>query len=214
MKRDLFEKIKEEAKTYFKNAKGSHDWSHVERVYNLALRIGKKEKADLEVIKLAAILHDIGRKIEDETNGKIDHAEIGAKMAKEILEKYNVEKEKIEKVVYCIQTHRFRKNKRPETKEAKVLFDADKLDSIGAIGIGRAFLFAGEIGAKFYDKDVDVKKIKEYSRDATVYREYMVKLRKIKNKMFTKEGKRIAEERHRFMVEFFKRLDKEVEGKL
>jgi len=214
MKRDLFEKIKEEAKTYFKNAKGSHDWSHVERVYNLALRIGKKEKADLEVIKLAAILHDIGRKIEDETNGKIDHAEIGAKMAKEILEKYNVEKEKIEKVVYCIQTHRFRKNKIPETKEAKVLFDADKLDSIGAIGIGRAFLFAGEIGAKFYDKDVDVKKIKEYSRDDTVYREYMVKLRKIKNKMFTKEGKRIAEERHRFMVEFFKRLDKEVEGKL
>ena len=214
MKRDLFEKIKEEAKTYFKNAKGSHDWSHVERVYNLALRIGKKENADLEVIKLAAILHDIGRKIEDETNGKIDHAEIGAKMAKEILEKYNVEKEKIEKVVYCIQTHRFRKNKRPETKEAKVLFDADKLDSIGAIGIGRAFLFAGEIGAKFYDKDVDIKKIKEYSRDATVYREYMVKLRKIKNKMFTKEGKRIAEERHRFMVEFFKRLDKEVKGKL
>jgi uncharacterized protein len=214
MKRDLFEKIKEEAKTYFKNAKGSHDWSHVERVYNLALRIGKKEKADLEVIKLAAILHDIGRKIEDETNGKIDHAEIGAKMAKEILEKYNVEKEKIEKVVYCIQTHRFRKNKRPETKEAKVLFDADKLDSIGAIGIGRAFLFAGEIGAKFYDKDVDVKKIKEYSTDDTVYREYMVKLRKIKNKMFTKEGKRIAEERHRFMVEFFKRLDKEVKGKL
>jgi uncharacterized protein len=214
MKRDLFEKIKEEAKTYFKNAKGSHDWSHVERVYNLALRIGKKEKADLEVIKLAAILHDIGRKIEDETNGKIDHAEIGAKMAKEILEKYNVEKEKIEKVVYCIQTHRFRKNKIPETKEAKVLFDADKLDSIGAIGIGRAFLFAGEIGAKFYDKDVDVKKIKDYSRDDTVYREYMVKLRKIKNKMFTKEGKRIAEERHRFMVEFFKRLDKEVEGKL
>jgi len=214
MKRDLFEKIKEEAKTYFKNAKGSHDWSHVERVYNLALRIGKKENVDLEVIKLDAILHDIGRKIEDETNGKIDHAEIGAKMAKEILEKYNVEKEKIEKVVYCIQTHRFRKNKRPETKEAKVLFDADKLDSIGAIGIGRAFLFAGEIGAKFYDKDIDIKKIKEYSRDATVYREYMVKLRKIKNKMFTKEGKRIAEERHRFMVEFFKRLDKEVKGKL
>jgi uncharacterized protein len=214
MKRELFEKIKEEAKTYFKNAKGSHDWSHVERVYNLALRIGKKEKADLEVIKLAAILHDIGRKIEDETNGKIDHAEIGAKMAKEILEKYNVEKEKIEKVVYCIQTHRFRKNKRPETKEAKVLFDADKLDSIGAIGIGRAFLFAGEIGAKFYDKDVDIKKIKEYSKDATVYREYMVKLRKIKNKLFTKEGKRIAEGRHRFMVEFFKRLNKEIEGKL
>ena len=79
---NIFEKIKNETKKYFKGAKGSHDWSHVERVYNLALKIGKKEKANLEILKLAAILHDIGRKSQDEVGGKIDHAEEGAKLSK------------------------------------------------------------------------------------------------------------------------------------
>jgi uncharacterized protein len=121
---------------------------------------------------------------------------------------------KIEKIIHCIETNRFRGNKKLKTKEAKVLFDADKLDAIGAIGIGRAFLFAGEIGAKLHDKNVDIKKTKEYTKNDTAYREYLVKLRKIKDRMFTKEGKRIAKERHKFMVNFFNRLNKEVEGKL
>jgi len=212
--RNLFAKIKKEAQRYFKNARGSHDWSHIERVYNLAIKIGKKEKADLEILKLAAILHDIGRKHQDEVNGKIDHAEIGVKLARKILEKYNLEKEKIEKVIHCIETNRFRGDKKPESKEAKILFDADKLDAIGATGIGRAFLFAGEIGAKLHNKEIDLEKTKEYSKEDTAYREFMVKLRKIKDRMFTKEGKRIAKERHTYMVNFFNRLNKEVDGKL
>ena len=88
------------------------------------------------------------------------------------------------------------------------------MDAIGAIGIGRAFLFAGEMGAKFHEKDVDIEKTKEYSKEDTAYREFIVKLRKIKDRMFTKEGKRIAKERHKFMVNFFDRLNKEVDGKL
>lgn len=212
--RNLFAKIKKEAQRYFKNARGSHDWSHIERVYNLAIKIGKKEKADLEILKLAAILHDIGRKHQDEVNGKIDHAEIGAELARKILEKFNFKKEKIEKIIHCIETNRFRGNKKPESKEAKILFDADKLDAIGATGIGRAFLFAGEVGAKLHNKDVDIEKTKAYSKEDTAYREFMVKLRKIKERMFTKEGKRIARERHKFMVNFFNRLNKEVDGKL
>jgi len=99
-------------------------------------------------------------------------------------------------------------------KEAKILFDVDKLDAIGAVGIGRAFLFAGEIGAKLHDKNVDIKKTKEYTKDDSAYREYLVKLRKIKNRMFTKEGKKIAREKHGFMVNFFNRLNKEIDGKL
>ncbi|MBZ1345455.1 MAG: HD domain-containing protein [Candidatus Nealsonbacteria bacterium] len=208
------EKIEKEAQKYFKGAKGSHDWDHVERVYNLALKIGKKEKADLEILKLSAILHDIGRKHQDEVNGRIDHGETGAKLAKKILEKYNFERKKVEKIIHCVETNRFRGNKKPESKEAKILFDADKLDAIGAIGIGRAFLFAGEVGAKLHDKDVDISKTKEYTKDDSAYREYLVKLRKIKDRMFTKEGKRIARERHKFMVNFFEHLNKEVDGKL
>lgn len=212
--KNLFEKIKKEAQEYFRGAKGSHDWSHVERVYNLALKIGKKEKADLEILKLAVILHDIGRKRQDEVNGKIDHAEIGAKLAREILEKYNLENKKIGRIIHCIETNRFRGDKKPESKEAKILFDADKLDAIGATGIGRAFLFAGEIGAKLHNKKVDIEKTEEYSKEDTAYREFMVKLRKIKDRMFTREGKKIVKERHKFMVNFFNRLNKEVNGKL
>lgn len=214
MKEKLFKQIKKEVQRHFKGAKGSHDWSHVERVCNLALKIGKKEKAALEILKLAAILHDIGRKSQDESNGKIDHSEKGAELARKILEKYNFRKEKIEEVVHCIETNRFRGNKKPESEEAKILFDADKLDAIGATGIGRAFLFAGEVGAKLHNKGVDLEKTKAYSKEDTAYREFMVKLRKIKDRMFTKEGKRIAKERHKFMVNFFDHLNKEVDGKL
>jgi len=209
---NLIEKIKKEAKSYFSNARGSHDWDHTERVYNLCIQIGKKENADIEILKLAAILHDIGREEEDRLNGKICHAERGAILAREILKKYNVEENKIAKITHCIETHRFRGDKTPQSKEAKVLFDADKLDSIGAVGIGRTFLFAGEVGARLHNKDIDIEKTKPYTAEDTGYREFVVKLSKIKDKMLTSEGKRIAEERHNFMVKFFERLNKEVDG--
>jgi len=209
---DFIENIKTEAKSYFTKARGSHDWDHTERVYNLCLRIGKEENVDMEIIKLAAILHDIGREEEDGLNGKICHAERGAILARQILEKHDVEENKIAKITHCIETHRFRGDKIPQSKEAKVLFDADKLDSIGAVGIGRTFLFAGEVGARLHNKEVDIEKTKPYTVEDTGYREFIVKLSKIKDKMLTSEGKKIAEERHNFMVKFFDRLNEEVDG--
>jgi len=208
----LFDDIKEEAKSYLSNARGSHDWAHTERVYNLCMHIGKKENADLEILKLAAILHDIGRELQDKLNGEICHAEKGAILARELLKKHNLDNEKIDKIIHCIESHRFRGDKIPQSKEAKILFDADKLDSIGAVGIGRAFLFAGEVGAKLHDKNVNTEKTKPYTKEDTAYREFMVKLRKVKDRMLTHEGKRIAEERHKFMVDFFDRLNNEVDG--
>jgi uncharacterized protein len=209
---DLFKQIEEKAKNYFLNANGSHDWDHVERVYNLCIKIGEKENVDFEILKLAAILHDIGREKEDKLNGKICHAERGAVLARELLEKYGVEKDKIDKIVHCIECHRFRGDKIPQSKEAKVLFDADKLDAIGAVGIGRAFLFAGGVGARLHDKSVDIKNTESYTKEDTAYREFLVKLSKLKDRMLTEEGKRIAEERHKFMIDFFDRLNKEVDG--
>jgi uncharacterized protein len=208
----LFDDIKEEIKPYFLNAKGSHDWDHLERVYNLCLQIGKKENADIETLKMAAILHDIGREYEDKLNGKICHAEKGAILARKILEKHNLDKERIKKIIHCVESHRFRGHKIPQSKEAKILFDADKLDSIGAVGVGRAFLFAGEIGAKLHNRDVDMEKTEPYTKEDTAYREYLVKLIKVKDKMLTQEGKRIAEERHKFMTNFFNRLNNEIDG--
>jgi uncharacterized protein len=205
--------IEQEAKDYFLKPKGSHDWDHTLRVYNLCIHIGKKENANLEILKLAALLHDIKRYEEDQSR-EICHAEKGAILAKEILKKHNYEETKINKIANCIETHRYRDNNQPESKEAKVLFDADKLDSIGAVGIGRAFLFSGEIGAKLHNKDIQLESTKPYTKEDTAYREFLIKLKDIKEKMLTNEGKRIAEERHIFMNNFFIRLNKEVDGDL
>ena len=212
---DILSQIRSEAKSQLESSKASHDWEHTERVYQLCVHIGQKEHADMEIVQLAALLHDIGRKHEDESKGKICHAEKGAELAREILKKHSISEDKIKQITHCIECHRFRNNKIPQSKEAKVLFDADKLDSIGAVGIGRAFLFVGEVGAKLHNHKVkNIEKTEPYSEDDTAYREFMVKLRKIKDKMLTEEGKRIAEGRHEFMVNFFDRLNKEVDGEL
>lgn len=211
---NLIKQIKKDAKKYHKDAKWCHDWSHIERVHNLALHKAKIENADLEVIEIATYLHDIWRKTQDKCKWKVCHAEIWAKIAEDILKNYDLDTEKKENIIHCIKTHRFRKWNIPETLEAKIIYDADKLDSIWATWIGRAFLFAWEIGATLHDKNVDIEKTKAYSKDDTAYREYLVKLRKIKDKILTEEWKKIAQERHKFMELFFDRLNKEVEGEM
>jgi len=204
--------IIEYAKTSFAAARGSHDWDHTERVYRLCMHIGRAEGADSEVLAVAAFLHDVGRSYEDESKGTICHAEKGAEIAKTLLVNYPLSDEKKQNIVHCIGSHRFRGNNAPETLEAKTLFDADKLDSIGAIGIGRAFLFAGEVGAKLHNPQADLHNTRPYTEEDTGYREFKLKLSKIKDRMLTAEGKRLAEERHAFMEGFFERLQQEYEG--
>jgi uncharacterized protein len=210
---DKFGVIKKEAMKMLKSAKGSHDWEHTERVCGLAFHIAEKEDADIKVVKYAAVLHDIARYQEDRSGGKIDHAAQGAKMAKKLLAARGFDAVFIKAVCGCIATHRYRGSLKPESLEAKVLFDADKLDSIGAVGIGRAFLFAGEVGARLHNgKNVDIEKTKPYSQEDTAYREFMVKLRHVRDRMQTREGKKLAKVRHEFMVKFFDRLNKEIDG--
>ena len=193
--------------------RGSHDLEHTKRVYTMAVKLAKKEKADLNIVKLSAILHDIARHKEDLSKGRLCHAKVGAETARKILNKAGFKIKVINDVCHCIRTHRFRDNYMPETIEAKVLFDADKLDSIGAIGIGRAFLFAGEVGAALNNKALDIAKTKPYTEEDTAHREYMVKLRYIKDKLFTKTGKKMASDRHSFMKTFFKRFALECASK-
>lgn len=192
---------------------GCHGPDHAERVHRTVLYIGRMMGADLEVLSAAALLHDIGRRYEMAEQGRICHAEKGAELAGGILADMNFSPEKIGKIVHCIETHRYRGDKIPVTLEAKILFDADKLDSIGAIGIGRAFLFAGQVGAKLHDGEVDILASRSYSTDDTAYREFKVKMSKVKERLLTPEGQRLAEERHAFMEIFFDRLDREVNGR-
>jgi uncharacterized protein len=209
---DINTAIQKEVKAYLSGCRGSHDWEHTERVHTLALRIAEKEGAEMEIVGLAALLHDIGRAEEDGSAGKICHAEKGADIARTLLARYGVRGSVIEQVAHCIETHRFRKKRKPGTLEARVVFDADKLDSIGAVGIGRAFLFAGEVGAKLHNRHADIEKTQPYSKEDTAYREYMVKLRFIRDRMLTGEGRRLAAGRHEFMEAFFDRLNREVDG--
>ena len=212
--RDIIRDVQAYAHEHFSDAKFSHNWEHTERVYNLCMHIGTVQGADLEVLSIAAYLHDIGRIHQDKSKGSICHAEEGARMAQELLNKFSIPEEKKENILHCILTHRYRNSHIPETLEARVLFDADKLDAIGAVGIARAYLFAGEVGAVLHNKNADPLTTKPYSKDDTGYREYLVKLSKIKEKMLTTEGKRLAQERHAFMEEFFDRFLKEHEGVL
>ena len=209
---DLILKIETEAKKYFKNALPTHDWSHVLRVKKLAEVIGKAEGADLFILELSVLLHYTGRAKENEENGKICHAEEGSKLAEEILKKYNVDKETIKKVCHCISAHRFRSNNIPQTVEAKVLYDADKLDAIGAIGIGRSYSWSGEHKQKLYSIFRDYDAGTGYEKNHTPVKEFYGKLIKVKDKMLTSKGRKIAEERTRFMIAFFSRLKKEIEG--
>lgn len=178
------------------------------------MHIAEKEGADLDIIRPAALLHDIARHKEDIMKGKICHALEGARMAGDILREYDYDEDYIKKISHCIECHRFRNQHIPQTLEAKIIYDADKLDAIGAVGLGRAFLFSGEVGARLHNKDVDVENTSIYSNEDTAYREFLEKLSKIKDRMLTETGRKIAQGRHDFMEEFFKRMNKEVDGLL
>jgi len=166
----------------------------------------------MDVLLIAACLHDIGRCFQDESFGSVCHAEKGADMAWPIVKDLPLTENRKENIIHCIKSHRFRGNHAPGTVEAKALFDADKLDSIGAVGVARAFLFAGEVGARLHSPEVSIEDSRPYSRDDTGYREFMVKLSRIKDRIQTKEGRKMAEERHDFMERFFKRFIEEYEG--
>ena len=206
------EVIKDRARRLFKGSNGSHDWEHTLRVVRLCKKIGKTEGAEMDVLTIAAYLHDIGRCRQDNSNGKICHAMAGSEIAGTLIKDLDITEEKKKNILHCIESHRFRGQIVPETIEAKVLFDADKLDAIGAIGVARAYLFAGELGAMLHNPDNNIEDTKPYSKDDTGYREYMVKLRNVKDKILTDEGRRLAEERHDFMNGFFQRFLKEHNG--
>jgi len=182
-------------------------------VLRLCIRIGRRENADLDVLQPAATLHDIGRRFQDASNGTVCHAAKGAELAAPVVAALPLTEAQKSNILHCILSHRFRGGLVPETAEARVLFDADKLDAIGAVGVARAFLFAGEVGARLHSPGVDIDNTRAYSIDDTGYREYELKLRKVKDRMMTRTGRRMAADRHEFMTGFFNRFLEEYEGK-
>lgn len=166
------------------HAHGAHGLDHTMRVTALCDRIGRKESADMKILISAALLHDISRPLE-ESDG-IPHEEEGARIAEKFLPSLHYSNVQIQGVVHAILTHRYRSSRLPETLEAKILSDADKLDAMGAVGIARAFMTAGERGGEMQDA-------MDHIND---------KLIKLKDLMYTKTGKEIACERHRVLERF------------
>ena len=201
------------ARQFYERADAVHDFDHVLRVLRLAQRIGQAEGADLEIVQTSALLHDITRE-QAEARG-VDHAAFAAERARDIL--IGQPPDRIEAVAYAITAHRFRTGPEPSTLEAQVLFDADKLDAIGAIGIARAFAYGGAHGQQLWApvETVDVARWAiegDHPDEHTPVHEFIVKLSRLKDRLFTPTGRAIAEDRHAYMVAFFKRLDAEVQG--
>lgn len=224
---EKFQKIKEIVEKELKYCP-AHDIDHVMRVYNLCLSLAENQDVDLEVLKVAALLHDIGGAKElDDSSGKTDHAVLSAEMAVPILEKLGFPKDKTEHIKECIISHRYKTGYKPKTKEAQILFDADKLDAIGAIGIARAFVWIGRNNAKIYKKPLNLDeyirenlvggkidgRIKDNSKHSPQI-EFETKTKFLKDKLYTQEGKKMAEERTNFYKKFLDRLEKEINGEL
>ena len=209
--RDWLARLEREAQRRLAATPACHDWDHTHRVRLNARRLARAEGADARVVEAAALLHDIGRPQEMEDQGRTCHAEWGAREVPALLRELGVTDPLfIRHVAECVRTHRYRaRGGAPVTLEAKVVYDADKLDSIGAVGIGRAFHFAGRIGARLHNRAAEAVAAPSYSREDTAYREYLVKLRDVHGRLLTPAGRRLAERRHRFMERFFRRLAEE-----
>jgi uncharacterized protein len=174
------------------NQPGSHGLDHVLRVEYLCKVIGKEENADMGVLLPAALFHDIARPLERQTG--MPHEEEGARMAEHYLRSVRYDERSIRNIAHAIRTHRYRSIKKPETLEAWILSDADKLDAMGAVGIARTFIRAGEHGGEISDAVDHMHN----------------KLLNLNGLMYTETAKRLAEERHRYLCLFLETLEEEI----
>ena len=195
--------------------KPSHDLEHVERVVALSRHLARVEGAEEALVACAAYLHDMERGREDA--GGEDHAVAGARLARELLPGSGLfSPEETELVAEAIASHRYRSGPPPSSLEARCLHDADKLDALGAVGVGRAYMMAGEHGQRLHsqvDACAEARHVGDI--DHTRYspvEEYTVKLRHLPERMTTEEGRRLALRRAEFMASFFVELEAEVEG--
>lgn len=221
---ERFQKIKEYVEKELSCS--AHNMDHVIRVYNLSMHLAKDEDIDMDVIQAAALLHDIARVKEDnDSTGNTDHAILSSEMAAPILKELGFSEEKIKHIQDCIISHRYRTGNMPKTKEAEILFDADKLDTTRAIGVARAYVWVGRNNANIYT-NVDIEeyakenlcgKLNGRIQDKTKhspYIEFETKVKFLMKKLHTEKAKEICKERVEFFKSFLDRLETEVNGKL
>ena len=209
MKKSEFDRLNAYMQSCMKDS--AHDREHVYRVLYSALDIAKTEDAvDYDVLIAACLLHDIGRQAQIE-NPALCHAEVGAEMAKDFLLKHGYDAGFSVNVADCIRSHRFRKEQPPQSMEAKILFDADKLDVTGAMGVARTLLYAGRLSGPLYNLNDDGT-VSDGSHDQTpsFFQEYKFKLEKLYDRFFTERGRELAVQRQKAAQDFYDALLEEV----
>ncbi|WP_263601408.1 MULTISPECIES: HD domain-containing protein [unclassified Chryseobacterium] len=207
----LIENTVEFVKEKLKGAEAGHDWYHIERVWKLSKKIAETEDCDLEVVELAALLHDIADpKFHD------GDETVALKVSREFLENQQTSENVIEKVLFIIKNISFKNRaEAPENLpvELKIVQDADRIDAIGAIGVARTFNFGGFKNNLMYDPEIKPKlnmSKDEYKKsNGTTINHFYEKLLLLKDLMNTRKGKEIAAERHRFMLQFLDQFYKE-----
>ena len=171
---------------------GAHGFDHIERVTRLCEMLGAREGADMSILIPAALFHDIGRPLEEKTG--LPHEEEGARMAESYLRSVHYPEDLIPAITHAIRAHRYSTGVAPETKEARILSDADKLDAMGAVGIARTFMQSGERGGGIPDA---IDHIHE-------------KLLHLQGLMYTESARDIAGRRHAFLTRFLETLNGEM----
>lgn len=209
MKQLMLEKTKDFVKGSLREMDPGHDWFHAERVWKLSRRIAEKEKSDLTVVQLAALLHDVA-------DSKFVSQEESIKKIEEFLKTLGLEKNKIENILHIIENISFKgagaKNK-IKTIEGKIVQDADRLDALGAIGIARCFSYSGHKKTPLNDPDIKPRiyiSEEDYRKNnGTAINHFYEKLLLLKDRMNTEPARRMAEERHKFMEEYIRQFLKE-----
>jgi uncharacterized protein len=206
----------EQAKRWYDPNDPVHGFDHVQRVARLAERLGRQLGADLEIIRAAAWLHDASGAAPG-SQARMSHEQDSAEFARRILTDEGWTEERIQAVQHCIRSHRFRGQEAPRTLEAQILFDADKLDVMGAFGAARTIGYAVQAGQPAFAEPSEA-----FLKDGThqpgephsAYHEYLFKLRNVRERLFTQPARELGEQRHQALVAFFDQLAAEARGQV
>lgn len=198
----------DEARSLYGEGDSAHDFDHVLRVVRMAVRLAQAEGANERVVRLAALLHDLP------TGARLDHEAGAADFAERLLRERGLPADESLNVAHCIRSHRWRqRDVLPQTPEARCLFDADKLDAMGAIGVARAFAYAGAHRNRLWLESAEevAQSDAPQGSDYTPVHEYVFKLRHLLDALHTPTARRLGAERHEAMRAFFLCLDAELD---
>lgn len=208
MDKGLYKKIEEHMLSCMTD--GAHDKQHIYRVLFHALDIAQGYEVNEDVLIAAALLHDIGREAQFQ-NSQLDHATVGAQMAYDFLKDLGWSEENAQHVKACISTHRYRSDNPPVSLEAMILFDSDKLDATGLLGIARTLAYQGIVSTPIYDVDNGGNVLEGGGQEhPSFFGEYNYKLKHVYDRFYTEKARTIAEGRRKAAISFYNSLYDEV----